>query len=282
MVYFPAPGDHNKTANPVDQTSPIYRRHLLSIVVGVLAAAFLLAPWPFEVKAHAVLHGICGQTPSHTMTFAGKELPLDSRCVGIFSGLLITFLLLLGVGRSRAAALPSVGAGILLIGFLGAMAFDGLNSLMTDLDRWHLYTPTNELRLLTGWMAGVGLGTLLIMVTGMTLWQRPNVSMKVLPDWRWPIAMLLPCIPAWLLLKTGSRFVYYPMSILLIAAAITAFATLAVCAIVMLRNRDNSISRFDEVVPLVAVGLIIAVTILLSLSGGRFWLEQTFQLAPPA
>ena len=216
------------------------------------------------------------------MTFGGMELPLDSRCVGIFAGLLVTCLILLGLGRSRAAALPSVGAGVLLLLFLGAMALDVLNSLMTDLDRWHPYTPSNDLRLLTGWMAGVGLGTLLLMVTGMTLWQRPNVSMRVLPSWWWPIALLLPCIPAWLLLRTGSKLVYYPASLLLIAAAVTAFATLAVCAIVMLRNRDNIYFRGAQLVPLAAVGVLIAVAILLAMSGSRFWLERAFNLAAPA
>jgi uncharacterized membrane protein len=206
------------------------------------------------------------------------ELPLDNRCVGIFAGLFSTFLILIGLGRSRAAALPSIGAGILLVIFLVAMALDGLNSLMTDLDRWNAYTPSNDLRLLTGWMAGVGLGTVLTMVTGMTLWQGPKITMRILPSWWWTIALLLPCLPAWLLLRTGSKLVYYPASLVLIAAAVTAIGTLAVCSVVMLRNRDNSYSGLPQIAPLAALGTLIAVGILLGMSGGRYWLEQTFNL----
>lgn len=281
MAYFPAPPKRESITDPAGATK-FHRRCLLLVVIGLLAVVFVAAPWPFEVKAHAVLHGICGQTPGHTMTFSGKGLPLDSRCVGIFAGLLVTFLILLGLGRSRVAGLPSIGAGVLLLVFLGAMGLDGLNSLMTDLGRWHPYAPSNDLRLLTGWMAGVGLGTLLLMVTGMTLWQRPKVSMRVLPSWWWPLALLLPCLPTWLLLRTGSTLVFYPASLALILAAVTAFAALAVCAVVMLRNQDNVYANFAQLAPLVAVGVLIAVAILFLMGGGRFWLERTFGLVAPA
>jgi uncharacterized membrane protein len=281
MAYLPAPTDRGSTADPTEKSAPFIRRHLLAIVAAVLGVAFLAAPWPFEVKAHAVLHGICGQTPSHTMTFGGMELPLDSRCVGIFGGMLVTFLLLLGLGRARAAALPSAGAGIVLLGFLAVMALDGLNSLMTDLERWHPYAPSNDLRLLTGWTAGVCLGTMLLMVTGMTLWERPKTSMRVLPSWWWPMALLAPFVPAWLLLRTGATVAYYPASLILIASAISAFGALAVCSIVMLRNRDNTFVHVSQLQQLAAAGVLIAVTILLAMSGGRFWIERTFGLVSP-
>jgi hypothetical protein len=83
-------------------------------------------------------------------------------------------------------------------------------------------------------------------------------------------------------LRSGAKFVYYPTSLLLIASATTAFAALAVCTVVMLRNRDNTYGNFAQLVPLTVVGLLIAVSILLMMSGGRFWIERTFGLAAPA
>lgn len=282
MAYLPAPAENEPASDRTSSHDLIRGRYLLSMVISVLAVVFLAAPWPFEVKAHAILHGICGQTPSHTVSLGGMELPLDNRCVGIFAGLFVTFLILIALGRSRAAALPTPGAGVLLLGFLGAMAFDGLNSLMTDLGRWDLYSPSNDFRLVTGWMAGVGLGTVLAMVAGMTLWQQPRTSMRILPGWWWPLVLLLPCLPAWLLLESGSRFVYYPASLLLIAAAITAIATLTLCSIVMLRNRDNAYIRFAQLAPLAVSSGLIATAILLAMSGGRFWLERTLNLVTPS
>ena len=72
------------------------------------------------------------------------------------------------------------------------------------------------------------------------------------------------------------------MSLLLIASAITAFAALAVCAIVMLRNQDNRYDNFGQVTPLALVGIIVALGLLLALGGGRFWLEATLRLPSPA
>ncbi len=230
MAYIPVPPDQRNLAELPVETQPFIRRHLLALVIAALTAAFLAAPWSFETKAHAVLHGICGQTPSHTMTLGGMALPLDTRCVGIYGGLLATVLLLIAFGRHRSAALPSTGAGILFLFYLGALAVDGLNSLMTDLGKWHPYPPSNDLRLVTGWLTGVALGSVLVMVTGMSLWRSPKVSMQVLPNWRWAVGLALPCVPALLLLRSDSRFFYYPVSLLLIASAITAFAALAVCA----------------------------------------------------
>lgn len=282
MAYLPAPGEHPSATEQNGHATPFLRRYGVAILVALLTGAFLLAPWSFENKAHVLLHGICGQTESHTVTLGGMALPLDNRCVGIFAGLLMTFIILIGAGRSRAASLPSTAAGLVLLGFLVTMAIDGLNSLLTDLDRWHPYTPSNDLRLITGWMTGIGLGTLLIMVSGMSLWQRPRTSMRVLPGIWWPFALLLPCLPIWVLLRSGSPAAYYLISLLLIAAAVTAFAALAVCASVMLRNRDNFYDRAGELSLTMMFGILVAVAILLFLSGGRFWLERTFGLAPVA
>ena len=278
MAYLPVPPDRHERAD----SASFYRRHLLGILLTLLSIGFLAAPWPFQSKAHALLHGICGQTPSHTLVLGGMELPLDTRCVGIYGGLLVTVMLLIGFGRHRSAAMPSKGAGVFLLLFLGALAVDGLNSLMTDLGKWHPYTASNDLRLITGWLTGVSIGSVLVMVTGMTLWRSPQVTMRVLPNWRWAIGMALPCVPALLLLRSGSSLVYYPVSMLLIASAITAFAALSTCAIVMLRNQDNRYDNFGQVTPLAAVGVVIAVALLLALGGGRFWLEAALHLPSPS
>lgn len=53
--------------------------------------------------------------------------------------------------------------------FLATLTVDGLNSLMTDLGNYIPYTASNDLRLITGWLTGVAIGSVLLMVTGMTL-----------------------------------------------------------------------------------------------------------------
>jgi uncharacterized membrane protein len=198
---------------------------------------------------------------------------LDDRCVGIYSGLLSTFLILIALGRNRAAALPSLGAGAVLLLYLVALAVDGFNSLFTDLELSHLYAPSIGLRFITGWMVGIGLGALMSMLTGMTLWHRPKTRERVLPSWWWPLLLLLPVFPAWFLVQSGSSLVYVPYAIFVMVSAIVAFSTLVLCTLVMLRNRDNCYERFPQVIPSASVSIVVAIIVLLALAGARFWLE---------
>jgi uncharacterized membrane protein len=265
--------EHHASSNLEGSSERYYLRHAFSVAALLAVIAFLLAPWPFEIKAHAVLHGICGQTADHTSSFDGKLLPLDDRCVGIYSGLLSTFLILMALGRKRAAGLPSPAAGVVLALFLGALAVDGFNSLFTDLGLSHPYTPSNGLRLLTGWMAGIGIGTLMAVLTALVLWQRPRTDDRVLPSWWWPLLLLLPVVPAWILIGTGSSVVYYPYTLFLMLSAIVAFSTLALCTVVMLRNKENVYDRIGQLTPLATLAMFAAIGVLLALAGARFWFE---------
>ena len=279
MTFMPVPPDA-ATVSDGSQGGPIYRRHLLPIVAFFIVMAFLAAPWSFEAKAHAAMHGLCAQTPSHSFFFEGRALPFDGRMTGIYSGLLSTVIVLLLLGKQRSAGLPSLGAGFVLIGFGGAMALDGFNSLFKDLGKWHPYEPSNEYRLLTGWMAGIGIGTILVMLVGMTIWKRPRIRDRVLPRWWMPFALLLPLIPVRLLIGTGSDLIYYPYSLLLMSSAVIAFTALVLVVTLMLLNRENQYERFDQLRTLSALSILIAIALILAIGGGRFWIEAVTN-APP-
>src|SRR5436305_8156522 len=65
-------------------------RRLPWLVVGA-ALLFFAAPWGVEHKAHALMHGLCAQTPSHTLRFGTHGLPFDSRMTGIYGGFIGSF-----------------------------------------------------------------------------------------------------------------------------------------------------------------------------------------------
>lgn len=280
MTYMPAPPDAAQNATDQSADAPFYRRHGVAMVAFFVMMAFLAAPWPFEEKAHAAMHGLCAQTPSHSFFFHGRALPFDGRMTGIYSGLLATFLILAFAGRHRRAGLPSIGACIVLVGFAAAMALDGFNSLLTDLGKWHPYTPSNEYRLLTGWMAGVAIGTVMVMLIGMTFWKRPRVDQQVIDRWWWPLVLLLPILPVRALIGTGSDLVFFPYSLLLMGSALLAFTTLVLVMTLMLLNRENSVEAFPQIAGKAAISILIAVAIILAIGGGRFWLEAAIG-APP-
>jgi uncharacterized membrane protein len=273
MTFMPVPPDTATNPEEGSGSESFYRRHMLAIVAFFVAMAFLAAPWSFELKAHVAMHGLCAQTPSHSFFFDGRALPFDGRMTGIYSGLLSTVIILVAMGRHRAAGLPSIGSSIVLLTFVAAMALDGFNSLFFDLGKWHPYTPSNEYRLLTGWMAGIGIGTILVMLAGMTLWRRPRTRERVIPRWWFPIAMLLPLVPVRLLIGTGSDAIFYPYSFLLMVSAVVAFTTLVLVTTLMLLNRENRYERFDQLRMLTAISVVIAIALILAIGGGRFWLE---------
>src|SRR3954451_19132785 len=76
----------------------------LMLIGGVLL--FLAAPWSLDHKAHLALHGLCAQTPSHTLRFDGRKLPFDSRMTGIYGGFISSAALLVRRRAYRAACLP--------------------------------------------------------------------------------------------------------------------------------------------------------------------------------
>jgi hypothetical protein len=160
------------------------------------------------------------------------------------------------------------------------MAVDGFNSLFKDLGKWHPYQPSNDYRLLTGWMAGIGIGTVLVMLVGMTIWHRPRTSERVIGRWWMPLLLVIPIVPVRLLIGTGSDLIFYPYSLLLMASAVAAFTTLVLVTVLMLMNRENRFERFEQLRGLAVVSMLIAIGVILAIGGGRFWLEAVTH-APP-
>src|SRR5215211_1548630 len=82
------------------------RSYLFPLLLGGLIATFFCLPWSFEHKAHAYLHGLCAQRPSHSLIMGELALPFDARMTGIYGGFLVTSSYLLLRGRFVAWRLP--------------------------------------------------------------------------------------------------------------------------------------------------------------------------------
>src|SRR5688500_11769950 len=102
--------------------------YMLPMVAGGLVLLFFAAPWSLEHKAHAALHGLCAQTPSHTFLMGNRPLALDGRMTGIYGGFIVAFACLAGMGRHRAARLPTLPLMGVLAMLVGIMTIDGFNS----------------------------------------------------------------------------------------------------------------------------------------------------------
>lgn len=243
------------------------------VFAGGLLLAFFAAPWSLEHKAHAALHGLCAQTPSHTFLVGGTPLPFDARMTGIYGGFATAFVCLVLLGRHRAARLPSIPMMVLLAVLIGAMAVDGFNSLFRDLGRQHLYQPDNQLRLLTGIGTGLTLAVILCYLFAVTMWRRPNTSQRVivLRD----IAVLIPSqIPFVLLVVSGWGWLAEPLTVGLVIAALGVLSALGIIAIVLLKRLDYSFDNAADLHAHATSAMLLAVIVMAALASGRFLLEH--------
>ncbi len=144
---------------------------------GIAAATLLAAlamPEALLDAADAVGYAVCHRIPERSFYVAGRQLPLCARCTGTFLALGAAFVASAVRGRGSAAILPArryllLGAGAILL-----WAFDGANSYLTLFPGLpHLYEPSNVLRLVTGILAGLAAGLLLLPLFNSVIWARP-------------------------------------------------------------------------------------------------------------
>ncbi|HEV2108523.1 MAG TPA: DUF2085 domain-containing protein [Thermomicrobiales bacterium] len=207
---------------------------------------FTLAPLSLERKAHLLLGGLCAQRPSHSFIFDGHHLPFDARMTGIYLGGLVALVSLLTVGRMRYAANLSMLSWGLLAGFVGVMGIDGLNSLLVDLGHWHPYPPDNWIRLVTGLLAGLSLGVVLMFLLASSVWRAearlplPAVRPR---DLAGLVAIL---VPIGLLVVYGGDWLLAPLTVLLIGGAITTVSALTLACLAIIQSPFGLVASWQE------------------------------------
>lgn len=253
------------------------RLPILPLLVAALLGLFLLAPWPFALKAQAVLHGLCAQRPSHTLALGGQLLPFDARMTGIYGGFGVATLYLIARGRFRAFRLPSRPTLVVLAAFVGVMAIDGFNALLDDLGN-PVYPPDNRLRLFTGLLAGVALAAALCFLLSTTLWRRGEWEAPTVrgPGEAFGIAAL--GTPFALLALSGWGWLHVPLSLALLVSAVTAIAMLMTATVVLASGHDRRFDRMADAQVPAAIGVLAGVAFILLVAAGRYWLEREFGL----
>ncbi len=123
--------------------------------------------------AHWFGSAVCHQWPDHSYFIAGVELPLCARCTGMYLGGLLT-IAFHTQRHPRAVGLPRPWALVLLVLFFFAWAGDGVNSFLSTLGLFSLYPPENILRLATGALMGITLGTLISLMFNSLVWRNPS------------------------------------------------------------------------------------------------------------
>ena len=258
-------------ADHIDGT-PDYRRWLGLIVILSAMLGFIAAPWPLGMKAHAVLHGLCAQTPSHTLRLGGQMLPFDARMTGIYAGVAMAMIAIGFRTRFRFAGIPRWPLLAVLATLVVLMAVDGFNSFFLDMGVWHAYTPQNWLRLLTGMGAGIALGATLSYLIASTLWQDTSFR-KAAASWRDLAVTFTACAGAAALFLSGWGFLYVIVTFALVATAIFVICTIALLMLILLRESNNRWRSVGDMQLEGAIGILLGLLVVAMLAGGRFALE---------
>lgn len=265
--------EHTRT-----EDAPKYRRALFPIAAGIAFLAFLAAPWPLAEKAHAFLHGLCAQRPSHTFVLGGQPLPFDARMTGIYAGFLCSAVFMVARGRHRRAGAPSRAVALVGVLLVAAMGIDGFNSLFLDLALPHLYQPSNLLRLATGAGVGLVLSCALCYLIANSVWRRPDRKRACLgaKDLLAVVGSLAPVG----LFVTGWGNAYVPLTLALLFSAVAVFAVMALVSLVLIRRLDNSFDTVADVQPEATAALAIALVAIALLAAARFLFERHFGPSP--
>lgn len=247
---------------------------LWGIVVAIAGVAFWASPGGYGGTSRTLLHGLCAQTPSHTLRFGDRMLPFDSRMTGIYGGFMVTFLVIIARRRLLHYGNPPRRVVAVLVALVAAMAIDGTNSLLTDLGLWHPYEPTNALRVVTGYGTGVALAVVLGWLLASSVWNlaSPAAAVETVHDLATPVlgfcgyAVMLGWRPEWL---------HLPVSLLLVTSAWVAVSLLMLVIVLLTLRLDAGVRRVEQLHLPVAIAALLAVSVMLGLAGARFWLERT-------
>lgn len=231
-------------------------------------------------KADAVGYAVCHRITVRSFAFPdGRPLPMCARCSGTFLGVLAG---LFGPGllfrRGKAISFPPAWMLIALVLFSAWWAFDGANSfikLMGDpLPR--LYEPTNPLRLVTGTFHGITMGSLILPVVNETLWKNADKR----PTLAHPLHLVaLLGIGALIIaaVLSGWAVVLYPLALLSAVGALAMLAAVGTMLITLLLRRQNTAETFVQALPLMLLGLALAVALIGGIDAGRYFIFGTWE-----
>ncbi|MCI0477583.1 MAG: DUF2085 domain-containing protein [Anaerolineales bacterium] len=208
--------------------------------------------------AHWFASAVCHQFPEHSYHVAGVPLPLCARCTGLYLGALLTMIFHTW-RHPRAMGVPRPWILFALVLFFFAWAGDGVNSFAATFSLVpHLYPPQNILRLVTGTLMGITIGSLVFIVFNSMLWRAPNPD-SIFATRREFFALL--GLSALLVLVVHSEFapLLYPLNLAILIAILVLHTTLVTAFIA---NLTRPALNWRQALPAFALGALIALTYL--------------------
>lgn len=196
---------------------------------------------------------------------------------GIFGGFLLTWGVLVALGRGKATQLPPATLLMVLTGFIGLMGLDGANAFLYDLGLPHLYAPDNRLRLATGLLAGVAIAAIVWPIFNFTFWKdgKDQPSLAGLGEL---LGALAVCVSLFAVVVLGFDLALYPVALLSVAGMASLVTLLNLVIVLVVTRREGVATSLWDVLPPIPMALILAAAELGALSLLRFMVFGTATL----
>lgn len=257
----------------------------LALALCALTVGSWLALTPPDLlgKADAIGYAICHRIDLRSFHIGVRQMPLCARCTGIYLGALFSIVALAVMGRGRAGGLPSTPILIVLIGFIAAMGVDGVNSYAGFFRGRvpQLYTPTNEMRLITGTLCGIAVACLIYPVFNQTLWRGWQLQPVV---GRWRELALLTGVGAAVvgLVLSDQVFILYPLALLSALGVLVLLTMLYTLGVMLVARRDATLTSWRQAALPLLLGFTLAILQIAVIDAVRYGLFGTWAGLPIA
>ncbi|HLE23745.1 MAG TPA: DUF2085 domain-containing protein [Anaerolineales bacterium] len=228
--------------------------------VGLLLAAWLLlTPEGLLGKADAVGYAVCHRIDLRSFHLGTRALPLCARCSGMYLGALAAFGGLLALGKSRHGGFPRPALMAPFGVFAALWAIDGLNSYLTLIPGApHAYEPNNLLRLATGLLMGLTLGTIVFAGLNQNAWRNWRKD-PVVGSFREVGGLVLLAAVVGGLVLTENPLILYPLALLSAAGVLLVLGLVYTVVALLVLRRENRIDSWAGLAVPMGLGLGLAV-----------------------
>lgn len=134
-------------------------------------------------------------------------MPLCARCEGIYLGLFAGFIFLAIINRKHESGFPPWWALVIGVIGLGAMGLDGVSSY------GGFRTTTNEIRVITGLMAGSALPLILVPMFNYQAWKQSSDD-RIIKNPVDFLGYIAAIFGTWALTQITPAWLFWPMFIL--------------------------------------------------------------------
>jgi uncharacterized membrane protein len=270
--------NHSIMENPYPSGGPrqVKWRGVVFLAAGLLFAGWLLnTPPGLFGKLDAIGYAVCHRIDIRSFHIDHYQLPLCSRCSGMFLGAVVGLVFQSIFARRRAGMPPWylwIGFGILAAAF----AIDGVNSYLTLFQGApSLYEPHNHLRLITGTGMGFAIAAALYPAFNQTVWKNYD-NRPAFAGWAPFIALLGLGILLDLLVITENPLILYPLALVSSAGVLILLVLIYSMVWIMLFKLDNSFQNVSQLTFPLMGGFFLAMLQIALFNLVRFYLTGTW------